>query len=75
MCRCPTFSTSVTKLFFQTDIQLIWNKQPFHLLFSFVEIGPLFLLTQNELYCSLLLSLQLDGPLSHFRQMDGQGQI
>jgi hypothetical protein len=33
---------------------------------------PLFLLLQNELYCSLLFCLQLDGPISLFHSVDRQ---
>jgi hypothetical protein len=44
----------------RTDMPLKLTKGPFLLLFSFV--WPLILLLRNELYCSLLFCLQLDGP-------------
>jgi hypothetical protein len=44
-----------------TDVPLKWTKGQF-LLFNRGP-WPLILLLRNELYCSLLFCLQLDGPL------------
>ena len=54
----------------RTDVQLKWNKGPF--LWLIEDYWPLILMLRNELYCSLLFCLQLDGPLSHFGSADGQ---
>jgi hypothetical protein len=48
-----------------------WNKGPFFCYFLLFNRGPLTLLLWNELYCSLLSCLQLDGPLSLFGRASG----
>jgi hypothetical protein len=51
-----------------TDVWPKWIKGPFLIIFyCLIEVQwPLTLLLRNELYCSLLFCLQLDGPLSLF---------